>query len=111
MYFLAEAEISGARAGYLVYPMEQAEWAVRSVDFGFILQDVELRHFKQLCREPPSADPHDGGVGGVRSNAAPIPIPMVIRRCQQSQIHVRQISYVAKAQLKHKQCSRLKLTG
>ena len=28
--------------------MEQIEWAVRSVDFGFILQYVELCHFKRI---------------------------------------------------------------
>ncbi len=38
----------GASAGDLVYPIEQVEWAVRSVDFGFILQDVELCHFKRI---------------------------------------------------------------
>jgi hypothetical protein len=39
---------SGARAGYLVYPIEQVEWAVRSVDLRFILQNVELCHFKRI---------------------------------------------------------------
>jgi hypothetical protein len=38
----------GASAGYLVYPIEQVEWAVRSVDFGFVLQNVELCHFKRI---------------------------------------------------------------
>ena len=38
----------GASAGDLVYPIEQFEWAVRSVDFGFILQNVELCHFKRI---------------------------------------------------------------
>ena len=38
----------GASAGDLVYPIEQVEWAVRSVDFGFILQNVELCHFKRI---------------------------------------------------------------
>ncbi len=39
---------SGASAGELVYPIEHVEWAVRSVDFGFILQNVELCHFKRI---------------------------------------------------------------
>ena len=33
--------LSGASAGELVYPVEQVEWAVRSVEYGSILQNVE----------------------------------------------------------------------
>ena len=41
-------ELSGASPGYLVYPTEQVEWAVGSVDFGFILQNIELCYFKRV---------------------------------------------------------------
>ena len=32
----------------VAYPIEQLEWAVRSVDLGFILQNAELCHFKRI---------------------------------------------------------------
>ena len=45
---MSNYRLDGASARDLVYPIEQMEWAVRSVDFGFIFQDVELCHFKRI---------------------------------------------------------------
>jgi hypothetical protein len=41
-------ETAVARPTNYRFSIEQIEWAVRSVDFGFILQNVELCHLKRM---------------------------------------------------------------